>query len=785
MVKPAQSQSMWVKRLAQTTGSLVTIVAAVKEQGSIRCWDSFQCHTNRIIVSVDSASVFYIFRFFILLSESITSDILTRKKQLSLPPSRPGDPKDPYLGEPQTDLVNLADSSSSFPIPLFITKFYMSKIKLSLSVRFTNADETRGFGESELVTAYEEMAKTLIFVDIQDTRLALGALSGSGVHSIELEDKFLTKGTQDLTAQIISKISASLLFQSFVILGSPSIFGNLGQIVRAVSAWPLHPRLPFRSKLTIASYLLLQVVRRALAGFLLILHASSNSANGVFITLQKICTRVCLGTRVRLPLLVTQSNQSIQKTIQAGLRYSVMWFLLKTIDAWWVMIERHWYTQSSYTFLDILLFIWKLVSIMHRLFFAFWAGVLLTSTKFLTAYELLLARLISAISPLIGRLISDPPGEARYLNCFKAGQLQTYTATAASALEAVRGYCRDVDRRFWSVCALSNATFVILDSGAMYLCRGRTSKRKRISDGSHNWRTDTGGATGNSRLLFGSGSGETTDLVQGFELLRERPRMSRAAARKLTGTRPLLAAGERDEHQEVVSASKRRHSIFHRCITLLCARRRTNSVEKETVVWNLPETFFCLKVYLQQAHPNVVVFEGVVLRGRVSGEMLMARGLCGSSCFGGGSKSATGAGGQPSSMFGEDPFSSPRRTASSGRTSSSSMCSCLRWFGCSRRRQTFAGAVGKFVSTETRLSTRDQESRIQLERRIRERVRTLTGDEGSNESSGLDPAQLSGALSGGARGFRITTHTLHCDTAEDALLVFGHVMDHLARSKAN
>lgn len=125
---------------------------------------------------------------------------------------------------------------SSLPVPIFISRFNLETIKITVSVRFTSssASITLAGTESELLQAYEQVTQSLVLVDLADTHLTLGKLTGRGVNPLKISDRFMQRGSQDLQEQIIGEIVRSLALQTLVILATPKLLGNPAQIVRAL-----------------------------------------------------------------------------------------------------------------------------------------------------------------------------------------------------------------------------------------------------------------------------------------------------------------------------------------------------------------------------------------------------------------------------------------------------------------------------------------------------------------------------------------------------------------------
>ncbi|CAD7926658.1 unnamed protein product [Amoebophrya sp. A120] len=637
-----QEQDLWMRRLAERSGSLLTVAAAMRYQGSIVCLESFHVHTNRLILNIDSGSIYNILRFGTALGQSLSSDFMALQSSSAL--KLRGGGLDPDLSEPSVATTD--GSLTSFPTPLFITKFYMSKIKLVISVRFSGAEEVRGmasYNDSEIMKAYESVAKALFLVDIQDTPFALGALSGSGVAAIEMADKFLTKGSEDLQAKIGSSIFASILFQSIMILGTPSAFGNIPQIGRAfvngfgivlvsighIATVVRHPQLPILSKFKLILYQIAQVLRRAIAAFFLVIRSGNNSATGIGLSIQKGLSRICLGARVRLPSAVTNINQSsgvgtISLNVYHAVKYSALWYVARTIYAWYDSLERAWYKGSTANWLY---FVAQFFSLGPRMFVSVFAGAVLTIAKMGIINEIVLGYLVTAFSPLMSRLIKDPPEQLRRLHCFKGGQLQNYDSLACGALEVVRKECRDVDRRFWTVCPLSKATFVILETGAMYYCRrhGRT-KGRRILDGSHNYILDRSeqSAQPPGANVANKSSSELRRFLNRQE--GKKPVLGGGLASPISPKSP-ATRGE-DNLSEAGSAAGVEKRKCCSCKSSCCSsganrrklRRRAHLQQQHgtQIVWRLADTFRVHRVALLQKDPSIVLFEGVDTKKRRS-----------------------------------------------------------------------------------------------------------------------------------------------------------------------
>ena len=138
--------------------------------------------------------------------------------------------------------------------------------------------------------------------------------------------------------------------------------------------------------------------------------------------------------------------------------------------------------SCRHLFCDIFLPVFMLFVL---LFLALLAGCIFSVTKIVECGQLILAFTIKLISPLVGRLLSDPPEHIRYVNCFKAHQLQVYTPELAGAAVAVRqdlGHAKalDVDRKRWHVTHLSDgATFFLIDGGGMFYCTAAARESKK------------------------------------------------------------------------------------------------------------------------------------------------------------------------------------------------------------------------------------------------------------------------------------------------------------------
>ena len=240
LAKINASHSDWVRSLAKK-GNLLTMITNIKDQESIICMDNFDFKMSRVIVNLDSSGLFHIVRFFIMLSDQLTLDFFDLSSGsagagAAIMNSIEGDETDPALGEP---ICPQAGDSGMFPVPLFIQKFHLSRIKLQLSVKFTSNYESSlqsTHTDSEVLRAYEQITKKLVIFDIADTPLTLGSLSGTqgGITDISIEDQFMTKGLADLEGRIGSEILRALIVQSLIILGTPKFLGNWFQVLQAL-----------------------------------------------------------------------------------------------------------------------------------------------------------------------------------------------------------------------------------------------------------------------------------------------------------------------------------------------------------------------------------------------------------------------------------------------------------------------------------------------------------------------------------------------------------------------
>ena len=169
--------------------------------------DNCNFRMKRFCINIDSGNLFHVFRFVVRLMEKVGIFSL-KDSEVKVQQSRQGDEHDLYLGEPKCPTQ--ADASL-FPVPMFISRLNLSKIRLLISVKFnTLSDFAANNRDLELIKLYEQITKYTFLLEMKDTPLALGTLKGPLVQDIAVDHEFMPRGADDLTNSIVGEISREL-----------------------------------------------------------------------------------------------------------------------------------------------------------------------------------------------------------------------------------------------------------------------------------------------------------------------------------------------------------------------------------------------------------------------------------------------------------------------------------------------------------------------------------------------------------------------------------------------